>query len=123
VRGDLGGGVADLLPLVVAGVASLALVAALVHAPAGSRVARALGARPVAWLGRASYSLYLWHEVAYRLAERVSPRGTLTAEALRFSLALALAAASYHWVEQGSQRWWAARSTRDGEPVPVLASA
>ncbi|HUR50776.1 MAG TPA: acyltransferase [Mycobacteriales bacterium] len=123
VEGELGGGVGDLVPLVVAGLASLALIAALVHAPASSRAARALGAGPVAWLGRASYSLYLWHEVAYRLAEQVAPRGSLVAEVLRFTLALALAAASYHWVEQGAQRWWARRSVRDEEPASLVASA
>ncbi|MDP9183754.1 MAG: acyltransferase [Actinomycetota bacterium] len=112
VTGALGSDLKALVPLVVVGVASLALVSALLRSPTTSVAARVLGARPVAWLGRVSYSLYLWHEVAYRLAETVAPRGTPVAEVLRFSLALLFAAASHRWVEQPSQRWWAARRTR-----------
>lgn len=112
-RGGLGSGVVVLLPLVAAGLASVVLVrAAAVPGPVTRRL---LGARPVAWLGRVSYSLYLWHEVAYTLAEQVAPRGSFTAEALRFSLALAFAAASYHWVERPAQRWWQRRGETDRE--------
>lgn len=108
-RGRLDSGPGGLVPFLVAGVGSLVLIRALVHASPGSGVARMLGARPVAWLGRVSYSLYLWHEVAYRLAEQVSPAGTLPAEVLRFVLAVGFAAASYHGVEQPVQRWWSRR--------------
>jgi peptidoglycan/LPS O-acetylase OafA/YrhL len=110
--GGMTRGLPALVPIVVAGIASLLLVTTAAHAPAGSLVDVLLGARPVAWLGRISYSLYLWHEVAYRLAEQVAPRGTPVAEVLRFTLAVAFAAASYRWVEQPAQRWWSARRTR-----------
>jgi peptidoglycan/LPS O-acetylase OafA/YrhL len=122
----LGRSVADLLPLVVVAVASLSLVASLVLAPPTALAVRALGSRPMAWLGRASYSCYLWHEVAYRLAEQVSPRGTPVAEVLRFALALSLAAASYELVERPTQRWWVQRSRREErqpERPPVSAGA
>ncbi len=124
VLSSIGPDVSDLVPVVTVGLASAVLVAALVRAPATSLSARTFGARPVAWLGRASYSLYLWHEVAYWLAELVAPRGSFTAEVLRFALALAFAAASYHAVELPAQRWWRRRTERQDEPaVPVLVSA
>jgi peptidoglycan/LPS O-acetylase OafA/YrhL len=41
-------------------------IAALKHRPASGRsnqlVSRALGSAPVAWIGRISYSLYLWQQ-------------------------------------------------------------
>jgi peptidoglycan/LPS O-acetylase OafA/YrhL len=113
--GEVTRGLPVLVPLVVGAIASLMLVTTAAHAPGGSIVARGLGARPVAYLGRISYSLYLWHEVAYTLAERVAPRGTPVAEVLRFSLAVAFAAASYRFVEQPAQRWWTARRDRSEE--------
>jgi peptidoglycan/LPS O-acetylase OafA/YrhL len=79
-------------------------------------VVRALGAAPLAWLGRVSYSLYLWHEVAYRLVEQVGPRGSLVTELLRFPLALGLAALSYYRVELPAQQWWLRRTEKE-EPA------
>jgi peptidoglycan/LPS O-acetylase OafA/YrhL len=81
--GEVTRGLPVLVPLVLGAIASLMLVTTAAHAPGGSIVARGLGARPVAYLGRISYSLYLWHEVAYTLAERVAPRGTPMPEVLR----------------------------------------
>jgi peptidoglycan/LPS O-acetylase OafA/YrhL len=117
VSGDLDASPEGLVPLVVSGLATAGLIWALVHAPRWSLAARALGAGPVAWLGRVSYSLYLWHEIAYRLVEQVAPRGTLTAELLRFPLALSLAAVSYYGVELPAQRWW---RRRNEQPQPAV---
>src|ERR1044071_2946936 len=36
--------------------------------------ARALGAPILAWIGRLSYSLYLWHRVAFQAGDGVSRR-------------------------------------------------
>jgi peptidoglycan/LPS O-acetylase OafA/YrhL len=118
-------GLPALVPIVVAGLAALLLVTVAAHAPEGSLADVLLGAGPVAWLGRISYSLYLWHEVAYRLAEQLGPRGSAQVEVLRFVLAVAFAAASYYWVEQPAQRWWSNRrdrSTRDADRVLVSAA-
>jgi peptidoglycan/LPS O-acetylase OafA/YrhL len=46
--------------LVVAGVSAAVVIAYLVAAPT-SAPARLLSSRPVVWVGRISYSLYLWH--------------------------------------------------------------
>jgi peptidoglycan/LPS O-acetylase OafA/YrhL len=123
LTGELGPGLGDLWPLLGAALGSLGLVWGAARPTPGSLTQRLLGAAPVAWLGRVSYSLYLWHEVAYRLAEQVAPRGTPLAEVLRFALAVVLAAASFYAVEQPVQRWWSGRRVRETEPAKALVSA
>lgn len=115
-----------LLPLVLTGLATTTLIASLVGCPPTAWAVRAFGATWLAYLGRISYSLYLWHEVAYRLAELVAPRYSPVAELLRFSLALGFAAASYAFVELPATAWWRRRelSRQPTEPSrPVSASA
>ncbi|NUO52700.1 MAG: acyltransferase [Polyangiaceae bacterium] len=66
----------------------------------GSLVAFALSNRPLRWLGTISYGAYLWHwpvHVAVT-SDRVPLQG-LGLEALRFVITLAVATASYVWLE------------------------
>lgn len=49
------------VPGVLATVAGTLLLLASVSTPGASRITRALGCAPLAYLGRLSYSLYLWH--------------------------------------------------------------
>jgi peptidoglycan/LPS O-acetylase OafA/YrhL len=93
-------GLAAVLP---AGGAALVIAAGL--SDQSARVLRVLSLAPVRWVGRISYSLYLWHW----------PLIVLPAEGLqvplplpvKVGLALAtfpVAAASYHWIEQPIRR-------------------
>lgn len=83
----------------LAGAASFLLVGACVLARRDSRVVRGLGWRPLAALGTASYSLYLWH---LPIVDALAPRhlggypGHLAVAAV---VCVAVAAASYHLVE------------------------
>jgi len=89
-------GTAALLPVVGA-----ALVVAGGLAPAGTSPGRLLAAGPMRWLGRISYSLYLWHWPII-----VLPAAALDTElplAVRIGLALLaipIAAASQRWIEE-----------------------
>lgn len=101
---------------------TLLLISAVVTEPGGSRwgLRRLLRAAPVTYLGRLSYSLYLWH---WPLA--VFVRWTVGMEQSWVPWAyppvlLALAAASYHWIETPARR---GRSALHRRPGLTLAGA
>ena len=88
-------GTAALLPALGAG----AIIAAGVVAPL-----RLLTLRPVRYVGRISYSLYLWHWPAVILADAAwGPLGVAAGAAV-VAATMVPAAATYHWVEQPFRR-------------------
>ena len=80
---------------------------------------RLLSAAPLAYLGRISYGVYLYHTAVLTLLKRVfhvpfglaGSVGTRKLLPVEFALTLALAAISYRWIEVPSMRW-ANRVTR-----------
>jgi peptidoglycan/LPS O-acetylase OafA/YrhL len=88
------------LPPVLGTVAVLASGAA---APAGWP-SRVLGSVPLRWLGRRSYSWYLWHWPVLVLAVAVFPGLSLAARIACGALALGLSDASYRWVERPARQ-------------------
>lgn len=91
--------------------------------------ARLLSARPIAWVGRLSYSLYLWHYPIFGFvkADRLG-LGVRTVEILRLVLAFVAAVGSYYLVERPLLRWKKAiREKRvppaEAAPVTVPATA
>ncbi len=98
--------------MVILSLATAAVVASLAH-PA-SHFSKILGIGPLRWLGVRSYGLYLWHYPVIVLTTPTVNTST-SFDALRASLqvaaSIALAALSWHFVEepirQGSlSRWW-----------------
>jgi peptidoglycan/LPS O-acetylase OafA/YrhL len=95
--------------MLVVGVASAVLIAAVAH-PA-CRVALALGAAPLRWIGQRSYGIYLWHWPVMALTR---PGFDLTWNRAilvpcQIAVSVGLAAVSYRWVEMpirtgGAQR-------------------
>jgi peptidoglycan/LPS O-acetylase OafA/YrhL len=86
------------------GALAFGLVAALLvagtHAGTDGPLARVLGLGPVAWVGRISYGLYLWHWPVY---QAVQGRGALL-DVARVAVSLALAVVSFDLVEQPIRR-------------------
>lgn len=84
--------------LAFAAVAALAICCA---ARTGSRVGRVLDARPLAWIGRRSYGIYLWHwpvfVVTRPLIDVQGPQWLI--DCARTGLAVAIAAVSYRYLE------------------------
>ena len=79
------------------GLAMLLIVPALLHRQSAAR--RLLSARPAVWIGKLSYSLYLWHWGAFALADRLAGTHRLAWLAIALPLAAMLSVASYWWVE------------------------
>jgi peptidoglycan/LPS O-acetylase OafA/YrhL len=104
---------ASLHPAVVAwhGLASVAVAGVLFACASGAPLAgRILAARPVHWLGEVSYSLYLWHYpvvlwMQWQSGGRVAPTDFWPFLSACLLLSLALATASWWFVERPAQAW------------------
>ncbi|WP_423599459.1 acyltransferase family protein [Roseateles sp. MS654] len=98
------------------GIAGAALVAGLDAA----RITRTLlSARPLVWMGLASYSLYLWHLPVYQVLEALWGTALWT-KGLAVALTFALAALAYHAFEVPVRDW--ARRRIDAKPAPATAA-
>lgn len=65
-----------------------------------SLIQRSLSVAPLQWLGRISYSLYLWHWPVLILGEQLHPiRGVLSYTILAIGVSLLLAVVTHHIVE------------------------
>lgn len=109
------------LPLLDA-LITVAGVSAVIAAGAASPVSRLLAVRPLPWIGRISYSLYLWHWPLLSLALIVRSREALPAPArvALLAVAFALAALTYRFVEAPLMR---ARGRRAGILLFLVAVA
>jgi peptidoglycan/LPS O-acetylase OafA/YrhL len=65
-----------------------------------ARIARWLEARPIAWIGRLSYSLYLWQQLFFPARGVPAPFGVLQTFPMNLALAFGAAAVSYYFVER-----------------------
>jgi len=60
--------------------------------------------RAVVWIGKASYSLYLWHWPVYTVFRWTVGLDTTLARVVALGLVVAVAAGSYHWIENPLRR-------------------
>ena len=81
--------------------ATLALIAVVVY-PAPTRTSRVLASGPLRWVGQRSYGIYLihWPVIAFTAAAPGQQPESPLRVAMQVALILALAAASYRWLEQ-----------------------
>ncbi|MDT7550972.1 MAG: hypothetical protein QOE84_3366 [Actinomycetota bacterium] len=93
----------------------LATVALLAQGP------RLLAVPPLRYVGRISYSLYLWHWPVIVLGATVPGGTTALGKALLLGLALALSVASFHLVEEPFRRPARRRITRSPALAPAYA--
>jgi peptidoglycan/LPS O-acetylase OafA/YrhL len=110
--------------LVAAGLGAAAVIVGVMRAPEGP-VARVLALAPLAWLGRLSYSLYLWHwPVIVLVNQTTTGLSGAALVALRVALMLAATCASYYVVEAPLRRAdWGSWRRRVLAPAGALGTA
>ncbi|MDN3359580.1 acyltransferase [Actinomadura sp. DC4] len=89
--------------LVLAGVSAALVIAYLVVAP-GAVATRILAAGPVVWIGRLSYSLYLWHWPVHVYATHTAHPGGPAVIAAQLAVTLALGVLSFALIERPTRR-------------------
>ncbi len=110
--------------LVAMGLGSALVISGVVQAPAGP-VARMLSLPPVAWVGRISYSLYLWHwPVIVTLTESTTGLSGAGLLAARLAAMLGASVVSYYAVEQPLRTFdWSRLAARAHVPGPLFPAA
>ena len=86
-----------------------------VLAPGRGLIGRALSAGWMVWLGRISFSFYMLHAIVLQVLARYWGREAPIAIVL--AIALAVAAASYHFIETPGRRWIVDLARRRTSPV------
>lgn len=84
---------------------------------AGQWLVRLLSAGPVVWVGRISYSLYLWHWPVFVLFRWTVGMDNNTSRAAAVALAFGLALLSYRLIETPVRQWRALRAMPRGTVV------
>lgn len=85
--------------LLLASLVTATAIAVMVHPR--SRLGKVVGARPLVWIGKRSYGMYLWH---YPILLLLNPRNSTTDPspaylALQLAIIVAISALSYRFVE------------------------
>jgi peptidoglycan/LPS O-acetylase OafA/YrhL len=99
----------------------------MVAVAAASQPLRVLVARPMVWLGTISYGIYLWHVPVLLMlrAHSLLPTSPFLALPIAIPITLAIASASWYWVEKPAQaraRGFARRLERPDPPPSVVAA-
>ena len=81
-------------------VGTLLLIGSAQTRPKETRLRRALSLKPMVWIGKRSYSLYLWHWPVYVLLRWTVGLNTVTLYILATLITFALSVCSFRWIEQ-----------------------
>jgi peptidoglycan/LPS O-acetylase OafA/YrhL len=82
------------------GLAMIAVFYSIIYTPSIAPVRRLLELKPVIWIGRISYSLYLWHVAMFDFSQHLFPASApATQYAAGTALAVLAASFSYYFIE------------------------
>lgn len=114
------GSIAFLGPWSIAfNLASLILVAALILTPDGVLVTNALTWSPLAWLGRTSLVIYVWHyPLIFWVGRHVEGNGTPQTLVVLAMLAV-ISVVCHRWIEEPVRRWLSTHLRPPSHPEPV----
>lgn len=70
-----------------------------------SLMGRFLELSPLRWIGRLSYSLYVWQQIFLGFGVVYRPFGWLSTVPANLAMAFVIACASYYWLERPLQQW------------------
>ncbi len=99
------------------GLGLFVIFAGLLFSPRYGAIQRILNLAPIVWIGRVSYSLYVWHLCTPALSRWMAPNaGWMAQSAIQFLLSFILAALSFYLMEQPIARW---RRRLGGVTAPI----
>lgn len=105
--------------LVILSIATVLVIAAAAHP--GSRLSSVLGWGPLRWLGVRSYGIYLWHLPVIALTTPALARPSPLRALWQVAISVALAALSWHFVEEPIRRGALAAAVRRARRVGLSA--
>jgi peptidoglycan/LPS O-acetylase OafA/YrhL len=104
----------------IQGAALFVLFAGVLFSARYRLLQQALNLAPALWIGRRSYSLYVWHLCTPDLSRWMLPHGSWALQtAVQFVLSFALAAGSYYGLEMPLARW---RRRIGGAQTPAVSA-
>ena len=103
------------------GIALIPIFYAVIFAPEFEFVRKLLSIGLVTWIGRLSYSLYLWHIVVLLVVERMFHKATPVPFIVAFSLSFLAASVSYYGIERPFQKLRRKFRSNSGKALPYAA--
>lgn len=102
----------DTLRYSLRGIGALLIVAPIVFSPRLGLLQNIANSPPAEWIGKLSYSLYIWHGAAWFFLSNIGMTKTMLTSFAELGVTFVLAVASYYLVEMPVLKWRNKASTR-----------
>jgi peptidoglycan/LPS O-acetylase OafA/YrhL len=113
----------DTLRYSMRSIGALLIVAPLVFSPRLGWLQDMANSPPADWIGRLSYSLYIWHGAAWFFLSNLGMTKAVLTSFAELGVTFVLAVASYYLVEMPVLRWRNRASTRGKDAIRESATA
>lgn len=104
-------------------IGALLIVAPVVFSPRLGWLQNMANSPPADWIGRLSYSLYIWHGAAWFFLSNVGMTKSIPTAFAELGITFVLAVASYYLIEMPVLRWRNKSSPHAKKPVEQSAAA
>lgn len=113
----------DTLRYSMRGIGALLIVAPIVFSPRLGLLQSIANSPPAEWIGKLSYSLYIWHGAAWFFLSNIGMTKTVLTSFAELGVTFVLAVASYYLVEMPVLKWRNKASTRRKNVVTSSVAA